>query len=92
MVTSLETRLQMTGGSLLVINWLTLQWKVNHEWYKEVVHRFQNELDGSLILPRSDGADVFHHVYREWNEEADKLTIRAPASLAWDWAGIDRTT
>ena len=36
--------------------------------------RIQNMLDKTDIRPMGDHLDMFQHIYREWNQEADHLT------------------
>ena len=38
------------------------------------MHKTQNMLDKTDIRPMGDHLDMFQHIYRDWNQEADHLT------------------
>ena len=39
-----------------------------------MIQKTQNTMDKTDIRPMGDYLDMFHHIYREWNQEADRLT------------------
>ena len=41
------------------------------------VQKTQNLLDKTDIRPMADHLDLFQHIYRNWTEEADRLTHEA---------------
>ena len=46
------------------------RWEVIN--FIEETHKVQNLLDGTDIRPLSGHLDLFHHIFREWSEEADE--------------------
>ena len=65
------------GDSNLVVNWLNGRWKINNQKFRADVQNTQNLLDKADIRPMADHLDSFQHVYRDWNEKADRLTHEA---------------
>ena len=52
--------------------------------YKTMISDTHNAMDSAGLLAMADPEDVFHHIYCEWNTEADKLTRRAREhSFCW---------
>ena len=75
-----QTRAQVVGGSMLVVNWMRGQWKIKDWRYRTRVHRLHNVLDETNILPMSDHSDFLHHTFREWHEGADAHRPRREGS------------
>ena len=42
--------------------------------FKMIIQKTQNTMDKTDIKPMGDHLDMFHHIQREWNQEADRLT------------------
>ena len=53
------------------------KWKINNQKFKKMIQKTQNMLDITDLKPMADHFDMFQHVYREWHEEADRLTHEA---------------
>ena len=66
-------RTQILGNSNLIVNWTTRKWKINDQKLMMIVQKTQNTLDKTDIRPMGDHLDMFHHIYRDWNQEADRL-------------------
>ena len=62
------------GDSNLIVNWMNGKWKINNQKFKMMIQKTQNTMDKTDIRPMGDHLDMFHHIYREWNQEADRLT------------------
>ena len=60
--------------SNLVVNWMTGKCKINNQRYRKMIQKTKNMLDKTDLRPKADHLDIFHHVYREWNQDADRLT------------------
>ena len=69
-----QLRVQILGDSNLVVNWMNGRWKINNWKFRKVIQKTQNMLDKMDLRPMADHLDVFQHVYKEWNEETDRLT------------------
>ena len=67
-------RIQIIGDSNLIVNWMNGRWKINNQKFRRMIQKTQNILDKVDIRPMADHLDMFQHVYREWNQEADRLT------------------
>ena len=67
-------RVQIMGDSILIVNWLSGKWKINHQKFRAEVRNTQNLMDRTDIRPMGDHLDMFQHTYRDWNQEADHLT------------------
>ena len=72
-----QTRVQIMGGSNLVVNWMKGRWKITNQKFRAEVQKTQNLLDKTDIRPMADHLDLFQHVYRDWNEKAYRLTHEA---------------
>ena len=72
---------EISGDSLLIINWLCGVWQVGDHTYQKRVNKVINTMDGmsSMYNVRAacQGRDVFKHEFREFNERADRLTHMA---------------
>lgn len=68
-------RCELVGDSKLIINWLRGLWIVNFRRYDARVRLLQQRLEklsqACLIAPPTDEADIFRHIFRELNSEAD---------------------
>ena len=69
-----QMRIQILGDSNLIVNWMNGKWKINNQKFRAMVQKTQNKLDKTDIRPMGDHLDMFQHIYREWNQEADHLT------------------
>ena len=50
-----------------------------------MVLKTKNVLDNTHLRPMADHMDIFHHVYREWNLEADRLThVARESKVTWN--------
>ena len=49
-------------------------WKINSQKSMMMIQKTQNTMDKTDIRPMGDPLVLFHHIYREWNQEADRLT------------------
>ena len=67
-------RIQILGDSNLIVNWMNGKWKINNQKFKMMVQKTQNTMDKTDIRPMGDHLDMFQHIYRNWNQEADRLT------------------
>ena len=68
-----QLRVQISGDSDLIVNWLYGKWKINNHKLRMMAQKAQNKLDRTGIRPMGDHLDMFQHIYREWNQEADHL-------------------
>ena len=50
---------------------------MNNQKFRAEVQKTQNILDKTDIRPMADHLDLFQQIYRDWNEEADRLTHEA---------------
>ncbi len=70
-------RVEILGDSLLVINWAMGVWYPRFLPYLrrmiKVQRMFEGMLDSGMVMPRTDASDIFRHIYRELNAEADRL-------------------
>ena len=66
------------GNSNLVVNWMN---------GRSEVQKTQNLPDKTDIRPMAYHLDLFQHVNRDWNEEADRLThgARKKAGIRSPW-------
>ena len=69
-----QMRIQILGDSKLIVTWMNGKWKINNQKFKMMIQKTQNTMDTTDIPPMRDHLDMFHHIYREWNQEADRLT------------------
>ena len=69
-----QVRIQILGASNLIVNWMNGKWKINDQKFRMMVQKTPNTLDKIDIRPMGDHLDMFHHIYRELNQEADRLT------------------
>ena len=67
-------RIQILGDANLTVNWMNGKWKVNNRKFRMMVQKMQNMLDETDIRPMGDHLDMFQHICRDWNQEADHLT------------------
>ena len=53
-----------------------VEWKVEdkHSKFRAEVQKTQNLMGRTDILAMEDHLDTFQHIYRYWNQEADRLT------------------
>ena len=72
--TGFQTRVQIIGDSMLVINWMIGIWKL--------VDHAHSALDEVRILAMHDCCDQFHQCCREWNTRADERGKRNGIILA----------
>ena len=72
-----QKRVQILEDSNLVVNCMNGRWKINSQKFMKNIQRTQNMLDKTDLRPMADHMDMFQHVYREWNREADRLTHEA---------------
>ena len=47
---------------------------INNHKFKRMIQKTQNILDKVDLRPMADRLDMFQHVYREWKQEAGRLT------------------
>ena len=77
-----------------MINWLNGIWKINKSDFQGRVAFIQNTLDSAgevSITTSNPGSDIFKHVYREWNTEADELTWHArKQNKVWQGVNLKR--
>ena len=53
--------------------------------FGKMVQRTQNVLDKTDLRPTADHLDMFQHVYRKWNQEADRLThVAREKGVTWN--------
>lgn len=75
--TTTSIRLAVKGDNKPAIKWLQGRWKTNSFSYRQVVDACLASLDSMLgtvlLLPCHSCGEIFHHVYREENAEADAL-------------------
>ena len=50
------------------------KWKINNPKFRKMLQKTKNMLDKTDLVPMTDHLDLFQHIYREWNQEADRLT------------------
>ena len=50
------------------------EWEMEDQKFRMMVQKTQNMLDKTDIRPMADHLDMFQHIYRDWNQEADHLT------------------
>ena len=67
-------RVQIMGDPNLIVNWLNGKSKINNQKFRTMVQKTQNMMDKIDIRPMGDHVDMFQHIYRDWNQEADHLT------------------
>ena len=69
---------EISGDSLLIINWLCGIWQVGDHTYQKRVNKVINIMDGMSsmynVRAASQGRDLFKHEFREFNGRADRLT------------------
>ena len=63
-----------SGYSNLIVNWMNEKWRINNQKFRKMFQRTQNMLDKTDLRPMADHLDMFQHVHRERNQEADRLT------------------
>ena len=86
-----QKRIQILGDSNLIANWINGEWKINNQKFRKMVQRTQNMLDKTGLRPVGDHLDMFQHVYREWNQEADRLThVARGKGATWNSYVIER--
>ena len=66
--------IQMLEDPNLIVNWMNGKWKINNQKFRMMVQKTQNMLDKTDIRPMGDHLDLFQHMYRVSNQEADHLT------------------
>ena len=70
-------RICIKGDSKVVIRRLQGRWAVKYAEYSKVVEKCLASLDhmlgSALLLPSVDAGELFYHIYREENAEADAL-------------------
>ena len=69
-----QKRIQILGDSNLIANWINGEWKISNQKFRKMVQRTQNMLDKTGLTLVGDHLDMVQHVYREWNQEGDRLT------------------
>ena len=78
-------RIQILGDSNLIVNWMNGKWKINNQKFRKMIQRTQNMLEKTDLRPMADHIDMFQHVYREWNQEADRLThVAREHEVTWN--------
>jgi len=74
-------RLEVLGDSLLIISWCLGLWKAGFQIYANKVCQMQALIEKMVIChglsSRSKAGEMFRHVYRELNAEADAVASRA---------------
>ena len=50
------------------------KWKINNQKFRAMVQKTQNMMDKTDMRPVGDHLDMFQHIYRDWNHQADHLT------------------
>ena len=53
------------------------RWKIKNQKFRAEVQKTQNLLDKRDTRPMNDHMDLFQHIYRDWDEKADRLTHEA---------------
>ena len=80
-----QKTIQILGDSHLIVNWMNGRWKINNQKFREMVQRTQNMLDKTDLRPKARHMDIFQHVYRECNQEADRLThVAREKGVTWN--------
>ena len=69
-----QMRIRILGDANLTVNWMNGKWKINNRKLRMMVQKTQNMLDKTDICPMGDHLDMFQHICRDWNQEADHLT------------------
>ena len=65
---------QIMGDSNLIVNRLIGKSKINNQRFRAMVQKAQNLMNKTDIRPTRYHLNMFQHVYRDWNQEADHLT------------------
>ena len=75
---------QFSGDSLTAINWLKGKWHTQNNTYHKMLCKTHEAMEEWCVKypvrPPNWGDDLWRHIYREGNEEADLLTWRARES------------
>ena len=50
------------------------KWKINNQKFRKMVHKTQNMLDKTDLRPTGNHLDMLQHIYRDRNQDADRLT------------------
>ena len=58
----------------MIVNWMNGKCMINNKKFRMMVQKTQNTLDKTDIRLMGDHSDMFQHIYRDWNQEADRLT------------------
>ena len=69
-----QMRVQIMGDPNLIVNRLNGKSKINNQRFRAMVQKAQNLMNKTDIRPTKCHLNMFQHVYRDWNEEADHLT------------------
>ena len=62
------------GDSNLIVNRLICKSKINNQRFRAMVQKAQNLMNKTDIRPTRYHLNMFQHLYRDWNQEADHLT------------------
>ena len=75
-----SSRLEITGDSKLVVNWINGTWRCRFNVYGRRLRKLHGSLEDMSknlgLRPRQDSADWSRHAHRELNSEADSLATR----------------
>ena len=69
-----QLRIHILDDSIFIVNWLYGKWEINNRMFRIMVQKAQNKLDRTDIRLVGDHLEMFQHIYRGWNQEADHLT------------------
>ena len=58
----------------LIVNRMNGKWKINNQMFRKMIQRTQNMLGKTDLRFLADHVDMVQHDYREWNQEAERLT------------------
>ena len=83
-----QMRIQILGDSNLFVNWMNGKWKIDNHNSRAMVDKTKNMMDKTDLRPMGDHLNMFQHIYRDWNQEADHLThvareIGPHGTLTW---------
>ena len=54
-----------------------------------MIQKTQIMLDKTDIRPMGDHLDMFHHMYREWNREADRHMLQWKKGATWNFYTVE---
>ena len=69
-----QMRIHLLGDSNLIVNWMNSKWKINNQKFRAMVQKTRNIMDKTDMRPMGDHLDMFQHISRDWNQEADRVS------------------